>query len=192
MQSDLTNAPTIATTQAISETAALIESLRDKPFEIALVLESRLRSVIRRVCGKHRVDDAWSDVVLERITRIVELYDPVKGSLQAHVVTNVRWYVYKWAHTDVAAKQNKSVRSLDSVRETSVVDKQDTKLELDLLFSKMHDFDVWILRTHVIEGFTLDQVAVTLGCSLNTAKNKYRAAMERARKLVSSGDTESN
>jgi len=166
----------------------------ESPWEVAIRLESTLRNVLARTVGKNNVDEAWSDVVLERICRIVELYDPAKGSLDGYVVRNIRWYAYKAYHTDASARKAKRLTSLgvnDELRSRPV--SNETNLELQLILDKLNEWDRWLLKTHVMQGFTIEEIAKKMDVSLNTARNRLRNALRAARRLVEGdrdGDTE--
>lgn len=155
----------------------------EDPFAIVIRLEPRIRHAIRKICGAARVDDAWSEVVLERIHRIVSLHDETKGNIDGYVLKNLKWYVYKWAHTSTEAKRDKCSVSLNPVNEAHCTD-NDNVLELKLILEQLSEYDQWIIKTHAIQGFTIEETAKAANCSRNTARHRYHAAIERARNLV--------
>jgi RNA polymerase sigma factor (sigma-70 family) len=57
-----------------------------------------LRRLCRRSCGRRLdlLEEMCSDVVVARVPRILELYDPTMGPLWGKVRKDVLWYCYKF------------------------------------------------------------------------------------------------
>ena len=71
----------------------------DDAFAYAIANEKRIRSLLLKVArGDHNcADEMFSDVVLERLPRLFELYDGIRP-LENYMLNNIRWYAFKYVN----------------------------------------------------------------------------------------------
>lgn len=145
-------------------------------------IERQLRSIIARVAGSSRVDDAWSEVVIDRLEGVLATYNPSKGSLQNHLRIQMRWYVYKWAHTSRAAKVKRATASLTNV-DVAVYDDQDG-CDVQLMVEELEPYDRWVLTQHYLNGYSIPELAASAGVSIGAMKKSLAQALSNAREVV--------
>lgn len=157
------------------------------PFDTAIRLERKLMAMLRRRVGADKADDAWSEVVLERICRVCELWDPtITPSLDAYVIRTMKMYAYKWVCTCAERVRQRATQSLPD--DMSVEPPDDLKraalLDLDEVLNELSEYDRWILRSIVIEGYTVSELSKSTGYSRPRLKASYDAALARAQDLA--------
>lgn len=153
----------------------------ETPFEVALRLQDRLMAVLSMECGSRQLaEEAWSDVVLERIHRVCELYDESKGSLDGYVVMTMRLYARKWRRRSLRfiGEKTRLARSSSPLStHHSTVDKTDLSEEL---LARLDVYDAWILRAHVLEGYTFKEIASVANLSKSMMRIHYERALRGA------------
>jgi RNA polymerase sigma-70 factor (ECF subfamily) len=144
----------------------------------------RVSDTAIRVLGRtHEAEDVVQDTFLKALTRLESLRDPSLFS---------RWLM-RIAMNLVRGKLRKRKllrtlgldRSVDDAtleRLAAPATPPDVRAELAGIDAVLRDVTseqrlAWML--HVVEGWSLPEVAETLGCSLATAKRRIRAAKDR-------------
>lgn len=160
----------------------------------AMLLEHErlLRRTVRAALPRHRrdeLDEAYSDVVLNRAHDIMATFDVARGVLPiTHLCANVRWYAAKWVHRrcykyippPVDLSLHERHDSGDSVRSADVL------AEVDLILGALPEDARLLLEWYVMKGFTLGEIAKHFDPPMTKAqvKTRYREALELARELV--------
>lgn len=158
-------------------------TINDTPYEVAMKLEKRLRSALQRAVGVHRVEDAWSEVVLERVTMIMRRYDPTKGTIANHVIACVKWYTYKWNVSSRAAKQRKATESIAD-RELAPHCDSDAGVLIRDVIGWLDPFDAWVVEQHHLEGYSIKELADASGRSAGHIKRRLEFAMREMREYM--------
>jgi hypothetical protein len=123
---------------------------------------------LQRLCIKDRKfdEDAWN-VVLDRLPRIYELYDPEKGSRIVHAKSNLRWYIFK------QRTKKSAVKYVEFVPESPVVEdhalEQDASNLVTLLRAELTEYEFYVFYYHHGEGYTLRQIAKACGLAASGA-----------------------
>lgn len=169
--------------------AEIITCTGETPFQVALRLEPQLRNVLRQQCGSAaKAEDAWSDVVLERISRVCELHKPAQGPLDTYVIYTMRWYACKWAKMRAAVRNANRTKSIHG-RQLAVTDGEDETgqlldaMDLEEVLRELSDYDQWLIRTHALEGHPFTAMARVMGVTHPIAKQRYEQALARAAEL---------
>lgn len=146
-------------------------------WQVLLDEETKLRAVCRRIAGKAKEDEAFSEVCF-RFPSIVRNYDPAKGaSLRTHVYVCARWYVWKFA--------NKRSREVNEEHDKAILhsgfDSIDNSEILQPISEKLTPFELKILMLRYGLGYTFQEIGNRIGCVTVTAQRYVREALERAR-----------
>lgn len=157
----------------------------ESPFHTAIRLESKLRNMLKRRVGTAKVDDAWSEVVLPRIHRVCELWDPKQSALDAYVIRTMSAYAYKWVSTCSERVRERSTMSLPEDMSAPPPDEDLRAQLIDLkeVLAELSEFDRWIIRCVVLESYSYSDLAKSTGMSRPRIKALYEAAITRARDI---------
>lgn len=158
----------------------------ETPWEVALRLEGRLRAMLQRTVGSHRVDDAWSDVVLARITRVCELHNPLSAPLDAYVIFTMRCYASKWLGGCAERRREKITQSLPEDMQGADGETEISARLLDLkeVLHELSEYDRWILDMIIVHGYTVSELHRSTGTSRRKLTQSYYGALERAQALA--------
>lgn len=164
-----------------------------------LVVSNRpiLRREIRRFLPRERadeLDEMYSDVVLARAQRIMELYCPDKGAKPlTYLIANCRWYAYKWVHGRngsweepnpiKAAKSLQQTVAATGVEPDYAVD-YDTRLRVQSILEQLPQDAANLLRWHLMSGFTFQEIGEHLQMKAKKVALMYARAFALARELV--------
>lgn len=163
------------------------------PMEFVAFLMPRLARTCRSACrsagDESLAQEAFSDVVVVRAHRVMELWNPAKMDLAKYFTLTMKWYVYKWA-----CRQRKFVTGR-VLRERTQVDMEmmpidpetaqsDTRLELEGVLDKLDKYDQWLLETHVVLGYSFDEMAQARSISKGAVRVHFHKALELARKIA--------
>lgn len=183
------------------------DPVMEKAWEVIVRCEDRLRRALRVACrsachdarlGASLVDDAWTEVVLERARRVVELFDPgrgdVKRDLDNYFVGTMKLYARKWA-----ARRMKFVSGRVPRAPGELIDSQTGKsdgerewdatfarTDLNMMLSNLSDYDQWLIRSHELEGYTFAEMrdAYDHEISRGTVRNHFNVAMARLEEVA--------
>lgn len=163
-------------------------------FAVVVRLEPRLRKMLRRVCyltagNTDLAQEAWSDVVLERCERVMETFNPDKGSsLDGYFIRTMRLYATKWCRRQrrfiTGRLPRGSSAGYESVGERMNLD---AKIEVESLLSQLSDYDQWLVRRHVLEGYTFKEMRIALGISKGAVRCHFNKAMRKLAEIAGSG-----
>jgi DNA-directed RNA polymerase specialized sigma24 family protein len=184
-------------------------------WELVIANQRLLRREIRKFLPRERqgeLDEMYSDVVLARAQRIMELYKPdhqAAGTSKTarpltYLIANCRWYAYKWVHGRNGSWQEpspvKRARSLSPIPETSGIgdsDREalrafepsylqnyDTPLRVQSILGQLPVEAADLLRWHVMSGFTFKEIGDHLGIGARRVSIDFTRAFALARELV--------
>lgn len=154
----------------------LLEKMKDFQF---LVDNEKL---IRRLCkyiSYDREDELW-DVAVDKVPRIVELFDPSRGlTLRGWVMNSLRRYLWKWMRKE--GKRQARLEPLYDEHGTEATFELDDKDVVYSVMEKLSPYDRQLLTLHLVAGKSFQEIADMLGCAVGTAHGHYSAALRRAR-----------
>lgn len=164
-------------------------------FELAVKHQAKLMRVLKRVArswgGDTRdkaqviAEELWGEVVLERGPRIIELWDPARtANVENYFVRSVRQYAEKRLRRR-HNRDPKQAPDFDRGSKASV-ERAEVKAEAELILSQLQEFDAWVLRAHLIMGYSYAEIAEALGKSKSFARVSVRRALRAARELAGS------
>jgi hypothetical protein len=148
-------------------TGSRADDATSKAFEYALANEKRIRSMLLKSARGDRnlADEMFSDVALERLPRLFELYDESKP-IDNYMLHNIRWYAFKHV--------NKR-RGFSELEHVGRRDKQEFTDALDSLC----DLDKYLLEAHVLYGMTYTEIAQDLQWPVHVVSRSMKQAKER-------------
>lgn len=148
------------------------------PWEYILENERRLRNICR-IGSRGRRDleeELWSDVVLVKVPRCIELWDEVRP-LWTYVAVTIRAYVWKYV--------NKRLQhgALEQLNERSQVVEYSTRLEVIEILESLSHASREILYLKYMNGCTTEEISVYYDVSMGTAHTMIHKALEEAREI---------
>lgn len=149
----------------------------DLHWELLIEYEASIRRMLRRLSIKYE-EELWSEVVLDRIERIVELWDGERHP-KPYIISNLRWYAFKWL------QKLETHHEIWDVERSYTETKHITRDAVNNILSRMNEYDALILQMYHIGSYTFQEIADSLGISKATANNHYHKAMREARAIVS-------
>lgn len=124
------------------------------------------------------IEDLYNDVVLEKLKRIMETYDPWNesgASMSTHIIANLRWYMSKYLK-----RMNK--RAMESF-DLTIHDKGEYidighDLRVKEMLSGLNDNEAEIVRLVAIEGYNFVEAGRYFGISKGAARVRYYNAIK--------------
>lgn len=177
---------------------AVLAPTGETPFEVLVRLDGRVRRAMRRAClvmagDPNLADEAYSDVALERIHRIVELYDPTKrSSLDNYVLRTLYLYTRKWAMRSRKFITGRVPRQTVPELPGTTNAPSDAAVEVHSILDRLSDYDRWLLENRFMRGYTLREMRIALGVSKGCAAAHINQALRRARELIAECHEEYN
>lgn len=167
----------------------------DIAFEMVSRLEPKLRSMLRRVCMRYfgndsLVDDAFSEVVLERAIRVVELWrEEQSKSIDGYFIRTMRRYAVKWAKRQNRFITGRVPRGSIDAETAGAMGQQSYEpsqaaAEAETILSHLDEFDQWLIRNKDMEGYTFAEMADVMDICKSTVRKYYRSAMARLRESI--------
>lgn len=164
--------------------------MSETAFEVAARLRPRLMRTLTRVCKSvagdgELAEDAFSEVVLERAERVLELWDPEKSSLESYFIRTMSLYTRKWAarrRKFISGRVPRGGAVVEKGRDTTQA--RERNLELSLVLDQLDPYDKWIIEQHALHEYTFKEIAETLNISKGAARCHYNQALQRAQDLV--------
>lgn len=157
-------------------------------FELTVRLEKKLRRILHRVAKQWGADisiadDLWGEVVLDRGPRIIELWRPgATANIENYYLRSVRQYAEKRMQRRANRDPKQAPRYESGSQEP--VEIAEIRAEVELLLDQLHPFDAWVLKAHIIEGYSYAEIAEALDRSKSYARVAVRRALRRAREVV--------
>lgn len=134
-------------------------------------------------------DELWS-VCVDKAQACMDTWDPDKGaSLRTHMLNNLRLYCFKY-FTDMWKRNLNLHRFTQAHREQDLQYTEwsdiDVREILDILKSKLTDFEWWILTEYYCEGKTHKEIhrEYKFDVGESSVRNYRRAALARAKELL--------
>lgn len=158
-----------------------MDNIKESPWDLVIRLEKPLRRMLHRTVGPRKVDDAWSEVILERIVRVCELHDASRGPIEGYVIGTMRWYAYKWAWGLRVKRLRSTTERLSPSEPAPAECDLVADLDLSLVLSSLDEYERWLVQTHYIEGYTIVEMARSSNKSRLRIKRDLEAAMYKAR-----------
>lgn len=130
-----------------------MSSSNEDAFAYVIANEKRIRALLLKVArGDHNcADEMFSDVVLERLPRLFELYDGVRP-IENYMLNNIRWYAFKY----VNKKHKRVFESLEFVKH------KDPSSFLDAL-EYLNEMERYLVEAVVFYRMSHREIAVHLG-----------------------------
>jgi DNA-directed RNA polymerase specialized sigma24 family protein len=138
-----------------------------KAFEYAMQNEKRIRSMLLKSARGDRqlADEMFSDVALERLPRLFELYDASRP-IDNYMLHNIRWYAFKY--------MNKR-RHYAELEHTGIRDKHGFTDALDSL----NELDRYLIEAHVLYGMTFTEISKDLNWPVHLVSKAVKIAKDR-------------
>ena len=144
--------------------------------------EKRIRAMLLRAAhgDKNFADEMYSDVVLERLPRIIELWDGDRP-LENYALNNLRWYAFKWmnrrrAHNELADSHSYADKEAD---------------DSDSALSTLDELDQYLIKAYYIHEMPMREIAAALkwpryvvSYAIKQAREKLAEAYEENRDWV--------
>lgn len=130
-----------------------------------------------------------SEVVCMRLPGILNTYDPAYGvPLMAHIVTNLKWYLYKWVKAS-SKHQERFTQLSDEVEagmiaECPLQERMDVAEVVALIFLNLDEYDKTIILLKISDEQSITELADTFGISRGSAHGHLKAALTRARVIA--------
>lgn len=123
-------------------------------------------------------EDTYSEVVIWRLPRLIETWDPTKGDMMAYIFASISWY---------CAKRAKKIHNERSRNEYLIIDeelsvKSHVAANFEIL-DELSEYDAYLLYHHYVEGFTFREIAEAIGCSVSVARTHTYKALETAKEI---------
>lgn len=115
---------------------------------------------------RNLADEMFSDVALERLPRLFELYDEEKGPADNYMLRNIRWYAFK--HVNRRRKH-------EELEHKGIRDKHTFTDALDVL----SELDRYLIEANVLYGMTYGEIAQDLNWPTHTVSRAVKNAKER-------------
>lgn len=145
-----------------------------------------LKLCMRMTWDSDRAHIVMSDVVCERLPRILELFDPsYEVPLEAHVVVNVRWYIHKWLKKSDVHRERFEYLTFEQEDSLSTNEEEPGDwLECSELSARvmqaLSEYDQTILLMSIVNEQTIRQLADQFGISVGLAHLHRTRALARA------------
>jgi RNA polymerase sigma-70 factor, ECF subfamily len=155
-----------------------------------------IRRVALRVLKDHsEADDLLQDVFI-LIHRLSGKFDSSKTSAQFWIlqmtyrraISRRRYLTSRHFYTQVELDEGAiPARDSGSTHSEGSVGQRLAELDLQRMFGSLSEDQQKTLRLHFIEGYTLDEIATTLGQTKRNIRNHSFRGLERLRKLIFAG-----
>lgn len=156
----------------------------DSCWDVALRCEPYLRKVMTRRYGPDLCDELWTDVVIERASRVHELYDTRRDvnsrGVDIYFVGTMLWYAHK--HVAKIKKRRDREEYRESLPDVPVGDTSNSVLEY--LSTRLSDFECWLLEHVAVHGFEFSQIAEVCDTTSQTVGRWYKETLEKAREAL--------
>lgn len=131
----------------------------------------------------------YSDVVISRANAIMKTYDSTRGVLPiTHLCANIRWYAYKWVHRRCYKYVPPPVDMVDHDKgdDGSSIKTAEVNAEVDLLLGTLPEEAASLLKWHLLQGCTFQEIGEHFEPPLTKAqvKTRYQEALQLARLLI--------
>lgn len=152
----------------------------------------RVAYLARKACrGRY---DLIADLIgeaVDRVTGIASNYEPALGSQDAHMITNLRWYMFKWMNANAKRLSRHSPLG-DSEEWLPGVEHQlpdlDGKDLVQEVLAGLSELDRTLLLLYHAHGMTHEEIGRRLGVSKGTARLHCIRALEAAQALAAECD----
>lgn len=140
------------------------------------------------------IDDAWDEVVLERLARIHETHDPARGaSLLTHTLRSIAWYAHKWAVKRsrdasrargqyVADDDDSEASSFDQLADIEQAERVGYRYMDHLTEQALSSASTEVLVMRYVLDMTYEEIARVLCVSRNVARARVEEALSEARR----------
>lgn len=165
-----------------------------KAFAWFLENETGLRRLVASVLrgrGLERTDEVLSDVILERLPRLVaDFRDDGRSSFSHYANANLRWYVFKWAKRQDVHRNNRAQplngesetrASCDAEQMHAVFEAADL---VGKLRSQLSRDQFRLLSRRYAEELPVDVICGMMGVGRSTYYARMGEAMKRAREVL--------
>lgn len=131
-------------------------------------------------------DELW-DVIYEKVPRLLETFDPTRGLTKSQWVwSQLSRYRSKWwarkLQLNERFKQLPLTAAGDKEFEVGVSHESFSEVEvLELIDGSMPENFAWLLKRHALHGYTHQELADFLGCSLDNIRQWLTAAYRSLR-----------
>lgn len=142
-------------------------------FKYVVDNEKRIRSLLTKA-ARGDLDlsaEMFSEVVLERIIRIFELYDGVRP-LENYVLNSIRWYAFKYVN------KRKAHQHIDEVEIT----REETPSHLDAL-DALSDIERYLIEANVLYKMSAVEIASELNWSVSQTSRSIHYAKHNLRMM---------
>lgn len=129
-----------------------IESFGDELYRICLKSAGH---------DKDYADELMSDVVYERLERILELWDPARGPVQNFVNRNIKLYIFK--HIQRERKLHGGLYNIEQIDSPFYTDDHSIKLEVFNILETLTTYERHLLWSHFALGISRRELARELG-----------------------------
>lgn len=133
-------------------------------------------------------DELMSDVVYERLPRIIELHDPAIGPLTHYVNKTLRFYLFK--HMQLLSKQHRRFENIES--EDYYIVNHDPRLEVLFIEEHVTPYEFQLLWSHYALGISIRELSTRLDISRSTLTKHIRSALEKAKSAFPSSTDDSS
>ena len=155
-------------------------------------------ATVKKLCAdncrgrRDLLDDLFAEC-LDRADRVMANFDPDKGTLEAHMKSSLKWYVWKFLNRHARAKSLGKIcaGSLPydpdlerrSVRDREV-ERMEHREELDVVMSQLTEREQELLVMRDAREMTFQEIADELGVSKYQAREGYRRALDKAQAIA--------
>jgi hypothetical protein len=140
----------------------------ERAFEYAIANEKRIRAMLLKSAygDKNLADDMFSDVALERLPRLFELWDESKP-IDNYMMCNLKWYAFKY----VNHKKRKFEPLYDDHYKSGPG-------HLDVL-DQLNEVDKYLIEASVFYGMSVQEIADELQWPVHVVRRVLKAAKQR-------------
>ena len=151
---------------------------RPDPWEYIIENEKRLMYLCVKGCRGRLdlIDDIWSDVVLVKVPRCIELWDGDR-SLWNYVFCSIKAYIWKYVNKALLKAP------VEEPNECHVTIEYETRMRVIELMESLSDSSREILYLKHFMSLTFSELAAYYDVSVGTAHSLYHSALEEAREL---------
>jgi DNA-directed RNA polymerase specialized sigma24 family protein len=151
------------------------DDVTSRPFQYVLDNQRKIKAILLKQAygDKDLAELMFSEVVLERIHRIFELYDGVRP-LENYVLNAIRWYAFKYAN------KHRRTMSYETLAGANV--SYDTQT-LEIL-DGLSEIDRYLLTAHVLYEMTMQEIADELDWSVPSVSSGIKKAKEALWNLI--------
>jgi RNA polymerase sigma factor (sigma-70 family) len=143
--------------------------------------------VARQSCRKRYdlVDDLYGEAV-DRVGNITACYIPELGNRDAHMMTNLRWYFYKWMNKNAGrvSKHEQIVDYLDELCIEHILPDLDGKNMVQIVVDRLDEYNKTLLLLHYAQGMSYQEIGEHLDVSKGTARLHCINALRLAREFA--------